>query len=63
VIGITAEAFRADDEHRRPRVDFLGRRAAQTRDQRTRVLAPERAEFSGKDDQLSCEWWTSRAVR
>ena len=47
------EAFRADHQHRRPRVDVVGGRAAQARDQRARVAPPERAQFPGEDDDLS----------
>ena len=57
------EAFGADDEHRRLRVDVVGCGAAQTRHQGACVSAAERAEFSRKDDELSREWRTTRLVR
>jgi len=50
-----SEPLGADDEHRRLRVDVVGSGAAELRDERERVLAAERAQFSGEDDKVSCE--------
>ena len=41
------------------RVDVVGGRAAEPRDERTRVLAAERAQFSGEDDELTGERLTA----
>src|SRR5437867_8651754 len=57
------EAFGADDEHRRLRVDVVGCGAAQTRHQGACVSAAEGAEFSREDNELSREWRTTRLVR
>ena len=57
------ESFRADDQHRRLRVDIVGGRAAETEDERARILASERAEFSGKYDELSQEGRAARVTR
>ena len=37
------------------RVDIVGGGAAETRDERARLLAAERAEFAGENDELSRE--------
>ena len=55
VAGGKPEPLRSDDQHRRLRVDVVGGRAAEARDERARVLAAERAQLAGKHDDLSCE--------
>ena len=49
------ESLGADDQHRRPGRDVVGGLAAMLDDERTRIAAAEGAEFSGEDDELSCE--------
>ena len=49
------EPLAADDEHRRPRVHLVGGGAAEPRDQRACVLAAERAQLSGEDDEVTGE--------
>ncbi len=61
-LGRRTESFGADHQHRRLRVDVVGRRAAEPRHERARLFAAERAEFSCEDDELTFEWaaWTVR---
>ena len=54
-VGRRTKSFRADDHHRRLHVDVVGGRAAETADELACVLPSERAELSGKDDELSGE--------
>ena len=54
------ESLVADDEHRRLRVDVVGRHAAETDHERSSIPATERAEFSGKNGDLSGERPTTR---
>ena len=57
------ESFGANHQHRRLRVDVVGCGAAETRHERARVLAAERAEFSGEDNELSRECLVFGQVR
>src|SRR5829696_6313902 len=50
-----AEAFVADDEHRRLRGHVVSGVTAMLDDERTRIAAAERAEFSGEDDDVPCD--------
>jgi hypothetical protein len=59
---VARESLRADHQHRRLRADLVGGGAAETRHQRRRVLAAKRAEFSGKNDELSRERRRARLV-
>jgi hypothetical protein len=52
-IGCRTETFGADNQHRRLRVDIVGRHAAEARDELARILAPERTELSCKNDELT----------
>src|SRR5262249_37738334 len=54
-VGRRAEAFGADHQNRRLGADFLRGGAAETRDERSRILAGERPELSSEDDALSAE--------
>ncbi len=60
LFGRRTETLVADDEHRGPRVDVVGGGAAEARDERARVFAAERAEFSCENDELSREWLNTR---
>jgi hypothetical protein len=42
-----------NDEHRRPGIHILSRVSAESRDKGARILATERAELSGEDDELT----------
>src|SRR5262249_55268696 len=55
IVGRWAEAFGADHQNRRLGADFLRGGAAETLDERSRILAAERAELSSEDDNLSGE--------
>ena len=61
-VGRWTETFGADDQHRRLRVDVVGRGAAEAHHQRVRIFASERAELSGENDELSREWRTTLPV-
>ncbi len=69
VLGPTAiggqipKSLVSHDEHRRLRADVVGRNAAEPGDERARILAPERAELSGKDHDLPGERPTAIEVR
>jgi hypothetical protein len=52
-LGVGPKPFGADNQHRRLRVDIVGRHSAEARDELARVLAPERTELSGKNDELT----------
>ena len=47
------ESHAADDQQGHLRGDVVGRGAAETGDERARVLAAERAQLSGEDDQVA----------
>ncbi len=53
----SAESLGSDDEHRRLRRHVVGGLAAMLGDERARIAAAEGTEFSGEDDELSCETW------
>jgi hypothetical protein len=60
LFGRGTEALPANHQHRRPRVDVVGSGAAKAGDERARFFAPERAEFSCKNNKLSREWLNTR---
>jgi hypothetical protein len=62
-LGRGPEAFRADDEHRRPGAHVVGGGASEAQNEGARIPATERAQFSGKNDDLSREWLATRQVR
>src|SRR5262249_17477821 len=62
-LRLARKPFLADDEHRRLRADFFGRRSAETGDERARILAAERTELSSENDEVTREGLTARQLR
>ena len=62
-MGRRAKPFRADDKHRRSRVDVVSGGAAEAGHERAGVSPGEGTEFAGENDELSLERLTTRRVR
>ena len=55
-VARSGKPFGTHHEHRRLRVDVFVRRAAEARDECVRVLAAERTQLAGENDNLSFKW-------
>jgi hypothetical protein len=65
VVGLAprTKSFGAHDKHRRLRIHVVGGRAAEARDEGAGIPSAERAEFSGKDNELAGERPMTRQFR